>query len=372
MSWTLGIRDLDALAIGAAILGTGGGGDPYIGQIMAQAAMAQSGPLTVYTVDELPDDQWVIPIAGMGAPTVLFEKPPRGTEPLEAFQRLAEHIGVPDAWPCPIEAGGINSMVPLQVAAQLGRPVVDADGMGRAFPELYMQTYHIFGMSGSPACMVSESGDAVILDRIHDNHQLEWLARGLTIRLGGHSFLAQFPMQGRDVKRAAVRGTLSLGIRIGRAVMEAQKQHIDPLSALCEAANYAGYGPSFVAFRGKITEVGRRTEAGFAKGTVTIAGLDADRGSTLAIEFQNENLVVRRGPQPIAMVPDLVTVLDAQTGLAITTERLRYGQRVAVVVIPAPPIMKGPEALDVWGPRGFGYPFDYVEPTLSLATEKGE
>lgn len=369
MTWTLRIDDLEALAIGAAILGTGGGGDPYIGRIMAETAMAQSGPLTVYTVDEIPDDQWVIPIAGMGAPTVLFEKPPRGTEPLEAFKRLAEHIGVPDALPCPIEAGGINSMVPLQVAAQLGRPVVDADGMGRAFPELYMQTYHISGISGSPACMASEFGDVVILDRIHDNYQLEWLARGLTIRLGGHSFLAQFPMQGRDVKRAAIRGTLSLGIRLGRAVMAAHKQHVDPLGVLCEAANYAGYGPACIAFRGKVLEVRRRTEAGFAKGEVTMDGLDEHRGVRLRIEFQNENLIVRRDEQLIATVPDLVTVLDLQTGTAITTERLRYGQRAAVLIIPAPSIMKSPEALNVWGPRGFGYPFDYVEPKMQVATE---
>lgn len=366
MSWEIGIGDLDALAVGAAILGTGGGGDPYIGRLMVEAAMAEHGPVTVYTVEELSKSQWVIPIAGMGAPTVLFEKPPRGTEPVEAFQRLAEHIGVSDAFPCPIEAGGINSMVPLQVAAQLGRPVVDADGMGRAFPELYMQTFHVFGISGAPACMGSEFGDLVILDKIHDNYQLEWLARGLTIRLGGHSFLAQFPMQGRDVKRAAVRGTLSLGLRIGRAVLDAQKHHDDPLGALCDAANYAGYGPSVIAFRGKIAEVARRTEAGFAKGQVTIEGLDEDRGSTIAIEFQNENLVVREGDRHIAMVPDLVTVLDAQTGLAITTERLRYGQRVAVVVIPAPPIMKIPEALAVWGPRGFGYAFDYSPPSPAL------
>ena len=140
MSWTIGIDDLEALAIGAAILGTGGGGDPHIGRVMAEAAMRENGPVTVYDVDELDDDMWVIPIAGMGAPTVLFEKVPRGTEPVAAFSRLEGHLGAVGALPCPIEAGGINSLVPLQVAAALKRPMVDADGMGRAFPELYMQT----------------------------------------------------------------------------------------------------------------------------------------------------------------------------------------------------------------------------------------
>ena len=363
MSWTIGIDDLEALAIGAAILGTGGGGDPHIGRVMAEAAMRENGPVTVYDVDELDDDMWVIPIAGMGAPTVLFEKVPRGTEPVAAFSRLEGHLGAVGALPCPIEAGGINSLVPLQVAAALKRPMVDADGMGRAFPELYMQTFHIFGISGTPACIASEFDDFVILDHLHDNHSLEWIARGVTIRMGGHTFVSQFPMHGSDVKRAAIRGTLSLGLRIGNAVLAAARDHGDPLDAICEATAYAGYGRGRILFGGKIIEVSRRTVDGFARGRVIIEGLDTDRGQSVAIEFQNENLLVRNADQVWAVVPDLITVLDSQTGLAVTTERLRYGQRVSLLMIAAPAIMKSPEALKVWGPRGFGYDFDYVLPS---------
>ncbi len=360
MSWQIGIEDLDALAIGAAILGTGGGGDPYIGRVMAEAHMRENGPVTVCEVDELADDAWVIPIAGMGAPTVLVEKVPRGTEPVGAFQRLADHLGAVGALPCPIEAGGINSMVPLQVAAALSRPVVDADGMGRAFPELYMQTFHIAGISGTPACIASEFDDFVILDHLHDNYALEWIARGITIRMGGHSFVSQFPMHGRDVKRAAIRGTLSLGLRIGNAVLRAEQSHEDPLEAICEATQYSGYGRGRILFKGKIVEVSRRTAEGFARGMVRVEGIDQGRGQVIEIEFQNENLLIRQGKRVLGMVPDLITVLDTHTGLAVTTERLRYGQRVSVLGIPAPAIMKSPAALKVWGPRGFGYDFDYA------------
>lgn len=362
MSWQIRIEDLEALAIGAAILGTGGGGDPYIGRVMAEAAMRENGPVTVYDVDELPDDRWVIPIAGMGAPTVLFEKVPRGTEPVAAFRRLEDHLGAVGALPCPIEAGGINSLVPLQVAAALKRPVVDADGMGRAFPELYMQTFHIFGISGTPACIASEFDDFVILDHLHDNHALEWIARGVTIRMGGHTFVSQFPMHGADVKRAAIRGTLSLGLRIGNALLRAEKGHQDRLRAICAATDFAGYGRGQILFSGKIVEVSRRTVDGFARGRVIIEGLDSHRGQSLTVEFQNENLLVRQADSVLAMVPDLITVLDSQTGLAVTTERLRYGQRVSLLVITAPAIMKSPEALQVWGPRGFGSDFDYALP----------
>ena len=70
--------ELEDIAVGAAVLGTGGGGDPYIGKLMAQAGDRAHGPVSGL-VDELPDDALVVPSAMMGAPTVMVEKLPRGT-----------------------------------------------------------------------------------------------------------------------------------------------------------------------------------------------------------------------------------------------------------------------------------------------------
>ena len=60
------------------------------------------------------------------------------------------------------------------------------------------------------------------------------------------------------------------------------------------------------------------------------------------------------------MVPDLICILDSETAEPITTEELRYGQRVKVMAVTVPPIMRTPEALKVWGPRTFGFDVDYV------------
>ncbi len=62
----------------------------------------------------------------------------------------------------PIECGGLNSTMPLVVGARSsGIPVVDADGMGRAFPELQMETFHVHGVSGTPMAIANEHGDVV-------------------------------------------------------------------------------------------------------------------------------------------------------------------------------------------------------------------
>ena len=142
--------DLLDLCRGAAFLGTGGGGDPYIGRLMVEQAVAEGQQIEIIDPTELPDDSLVIPTAMMGAPTVLVEKLPRGDEAINSLQKLEKYLGRKAFATMPIEIGGINSTMPLVVAAKLGIPVVDADGMGRAFPELQMETFGVYGVSGTP------------------------------------------------------------------------------------------------------------------------------------------------------------------------------------------------------------------------------
>ena len=60
------------------------------------------------------------------------------------------------------------------------------------------------------------------------------------------------------------------------------------------------------------------------------------------------------------MTPDLICVMDTVSGEAIGTETLRYGQRVTVVALPAPPVLLTPKGLEHVGPRAFGYDLDFV------------
>ena len=109
-------------------------------------------------------------------------------------------------------------------------------------------------------------------------------------------------------------------------------------------------------FRGKIVDVERRLVGGFARGVVTLAGAGEDDGRRLVIDFQNENLIARDDAGRIlAVVPDLICVVAAETAEPVTTEVLRYGLRVEVLGIPAPELLRTPEALAVVGPAAFGY-----------------
>ena len=73
---------IEDLARGAAVFGTGGGGDPYIGSLLARQALS-GGPVSVLDLAEVPDDAHVLFVAMMGAPTVMVEKLPSLDEVIE-------------------------------------------------------------------------------------------------------------------------------------------------------------------------------------------------------------------------------------------------------------------------------------------------
>ena len=315
--------DVADLARGAAFLGTGGGGDPYIGRLMLEQALADGGSLRILDVDDIPDDALVIPTALMGAPTVLVEKLPGGDEVIASLRKLEAHLGERAYATMPIEAGGINSTTPLVVGARLGLPVVDGDGMGRAFPELQMETFAVYGVSGTPMVVTNEYGDSAIIEA-HSNWMAEWIARGITIRMGGTAYIAVYPMRGRDVKRTAIRQTLTLALRIGRCLGRSREAHREPFSALIEELAETHYGFGKVIFHGKVADLERRTTQGFARGRAILHGIEHDRGK-LELVFQNEYLIARTDDRLLAIVPDLICVLDSETAEPITTEMLRYG-----------------------------------------------
>ncbi|MET0704252.1 MAG: DUF917 domain-containing protein [Mycobacterium sp.] len=366
MSRRLTQQELVDMAAGAAIMATGGGGDPLVGRLLVQQALDEGLTVDIIAPDELDDDAFVISTAMMGAPSVVVEKLANGNEAVTSLRKLEAHLGKTADATVPMECGGLNSMIPLLVAARAGIPVVDADGMGRAFPELQMETFGVYGISGSPLVVSDEKGHSVLIDTGDDNVRMETFARAVTIQMGGASFIAEYPMSGADLKRTGIPHTLSLASQIGRAIREARAAHADPFAALVGAVEDSIYGYATSLLEGKIVDVERSIIGGFTAGRVTLAPFDG--GELLTIDFRNENVVARRGERVVALVPDLITVLDLETCTAITTEALRFGQRVRVVAISTPAIMRTPEALAVWGPHAFGVDDPWV-PVEELATE---
>jgi DUF917 family protein len=346
MSWTLTADAIGDLARGAAVLGTGGGGDPYIGSLLARQALAEHGPVTVVGLDEVPDDALVLTVAMMGAPTVMVEKLPSLDEVVAPVHALGTYLGRPVTHVACAEIGGVNSTIPVAAAAALGLPLLDADGMGRAFPELQMVLPTLYDVTASPLAFSDEKGNVGVLQTV-DNHWTERIARVACVEMGCSVMISGFPMSGAVAREALVGGSLSHSLAIGSGIAQARLAKTDAVAATVERLG----GREF--YFGKVVDVERATTTGFARGRARIeAPGDTD---ALELSFQNEHLIAQSGGVTFATTPDLIIVLDAESGEPITTEGLRYGQRVRVVAAPSDPRWHTPEALAMVGPGYFGY-----------------
>ena len=165
--------------------------------------------MTLVAVDEVPDDALVVPSAMMGAPTVMVEKLPSGDEIIRAFRTLEEYLGRHITHTVSIEAGGLNSTTPFSVAAQMKIPLVDADGMGRAFPEIQMVTPTMFGISATPMALADEKGNTALITTV-DNRWTERLARSITVDMGATAMIALYVLTGKQLKESMVPGTIGL------------------------------------------------------------------------------------------------------------------------------------------------------------------
>jgi uncharacterized protein len=347
-------EEIESLAIGAWILGTGGGGSPYLALLNMRALYRQGAAVSLMDPRDLADDDLVAVVSSMGAPLVGQE---RLTDPrtiARAVTMMETYLGRRFRAIMALEIGGGNALQPLMAAALLGRPVVDADGMGRAFPEAQMTSFAIHDLRMDPLVLVDVRDNAVIVAQAASWPWMERLSRTACVAVGSIAATCKAPRTGREVRECAILDSTSKAIRLGQTVQSARRIHRDPIEAIVEA------GDGRRIFTGKIADVARRATEGFLRGTARLDGLGGDRGHRFELAFQNEFAVGWLDGAPRVMTPDLICVMDTVSGEAIGTETLRYGQRVSVVALPAPPVLLTPRGLAHVGPRAFGYDLDFA------------
>jgi hypothetical protein len=346
-------QEIEDIARGSAVLGTGGGGDPYLGQLAAVQAIKKYGPLQLAAIDDLPDDMLVAFPFAIGSPVPFLERITMSRELVTAYKAMGRYFGQSIGAVMSIEIGGMNSVLPFVVGRELGLPVIDGDCMGRAYPEIQLVTLTLYGHSAAPLVVADEHGNVAIIDTI-DNTWAERLARPVAVEMGAIAGGFGYPITVKDLKEAAILGTVTFAEEIGKAIRIAQAEHRDPIAAALDTTG------GFRLFSGRIIDVARETRKGWALGETRIAGVDEFADREMIVRFQNEHLVAIENGEIVVSVPDLIAILDTERGEPITTENLRYGFRVTVIGIPCDPKWRTPEGIALGGPRHFGYDIDFT------------
>ena len=255
------------------------------------------------------------------------------------------------------EIGGGNGVLPVAWAAGMGLPLVDADGMGRAFPEVPQVTMQLAGISPSPAVMTDERGNLIVFQTI-SGQWMERLERAAAAEFGGAASSTEFSLTAGRGARGDDPGLGVAGHQDRRG--GGQRRRASPVAALIEEIG------AFRLITGKVSTSSGRPAAASSGAAWSSRASARTRGRLIRLELQNENLVALERGKVLASVPDLITVLDSETADAIATERIRYGQRVTVIAFACAPVWRTERGIAATGPRTFGYDFDY-QPVEELA-----
>ncbi len=390
-------EDLWDLVIGGSILSTGGGGiGPNRNQFDGVVDPVLAGGATPTLVDpaELSSDEIVYMRSGAGGgvtrrdrerylvpgietwwrddidpkrwiedrlsemeylyPVGPWSPPPAGWE--EALiARAGEMHGPPDAYMA-FEVGPNTFSQALSTAAA-GLPLVDADAAGhRAVPEASLLSFNVHGVSPEPVVYGSAWGDVIVVERVISWQRLEDIARHLAIA-SGRSVRGFIAMDGDTVARNACKGSISKAIAIGNAVRSARESGDGVVSAIASAAG------GRLLYEGIIVTRVNENRGAFIWGTVHLTGAGRWKGTSYRIWYKNENHMTWLDGRPHAMSPDIVTVIDPETGYGLSNfdaAAWEHGRAVAVVGIPSHPMWRTSRGLGIFHPSRWGFVSDYT------------
>lgn len=352
-------QDAEDLRQGTLILGCGGGGDPQEGVSYIDQIYSMGRAFTLATIEDLPNDALVVTVGFVGGGITedelqqveAFEK--SGDAVLRAVDELSAYLGKEITAYMPSEPGAGNSFVPLYAAAMKGAVTLDVDTAGRAKPEVVNSTTSIFDVPLTPLSMVSNFGDVMIVRHAVDERRVEHICRYMARASGGMCAVARCPITLGNMKGKFIEGSLTLALAAGRSIRESDT----PVAALIETLR------GVRLFDGEIISCSRKEEGGFMWGEIKLVGVGEFASETYKLWYKNENLIGWRNGRLDVTTPDLIALVDAQTGEGIynwSDDSLVRERRCTVIGRKADPLWLSPRGLELFGPRHFGFDFDYL------------
>ena len=344
-------EDIAPMAVGAAVLGAGGGGDSYLTEGMLTETIKANGPIEILPVEALSSDAAVLPLALVGAPYVVNEML-LGKPMLETVLTYSsEGQGAPTAV-VTIEMAGLNALIPLIAAGHFGLPIVDADFTGRGVPSLEMTSFRLDGDYPKHQVLADPLGRGVRLTGSQD-FSVEMLLRPLVNVMGSLTAYTMYPLRGSQLQERSLSGTVTRCLEVGR-VFQGMPGH-----TAAEVDKMLGAIDGLRIATGTVVE--RLPQPELSSSQVSITLEDDDYPERLTrIDMKDEFHLVTRDGELLVTVPDLVVVVDNNTWIPLTVEQVGLGQRVTVIALPAHPRWRSERGIELAGPRAFGYSTDYV------------
>jgi len=286
---------VQALALGGAVLGGGGGGALSQGLEVGKLALALGTPRLV-ELGELCSDDVVITVAAVGAPAAK-EAHVKPAAYVRAVELLLDLLDEPVAGLITNEMGGVASVNGLLQSALLGLPVVDAPCNGRAHPISLMGAMGLHRLEGYRSVQAACGGDPSRRRRVElvvrgDLDRCSRLVREASVQAGGVVAVARNPVRAGYLSQNAAVGAMRDAIALGEIILGATPG--DDVEA--QVAHKLG---GEVVAQGRVSAVELATVGGFDVGRVWIEG-------ECELVFWNEYMLLERAGKRLFTFPESV------------------------------------------------------------------
>ncbi len=359
-------QEIQDFARGCTFMGTGGGGDPRDGIAWLKATRDEGKEIAWVNHTEIQDDVWTVCPFLMGSIAPLTEEAKKKMQRFgltkdayksiqaESVRLLEEYMDVKVGAIVAIELGGSNTAGAVAAASRLGIPAVDGDYTGRAIPEIPQTTPYLNDLPLWPISSVDKYGNLAVIKESTGYEMAERI--GKFIAAASFSLVAQagFLFKGSDMKRVVIPGTLTKCLKIGCSIRELREAGRDPVREIIKELD------GWLLFEGEVSKKECEDKEGYYWGTHTITGRDDFKQAEFKIWFKNENHVSWLNGKPYVASPDMLIVVNRETGEPLANFDIAEGQHVAVIGLRAVGQFRSRKGIDILGPRHFGYEIDYT------------
>lgn len=360
-------EQIEDLLTGFAFYGTGGGGEVSAGRISLTGCLEQGLEMSLMDPDEIRDDGWYCCPFFMGSiapktPETLAEMEKLGYSEREYFledimigavRTLEQVTGKTMDGIYIAEPGGSNGGCCMAAAYKMGIPVIDGDPAGRAIPEMTQGLPAIREMEYLPAAYFDSWGNQNVTLAARSIPAAERIGKYLSEASYGEMAEAAYLVTGRELKTMLVPRSLSRAYEVGKAINAAKNTgeggHLGRAAAKASGGIYVGSGV-IQTFEPISTD-------GYYIGTFEVKGQD---GHLYKVWFKNENHILWIDGKPAVTSPDLISLIDLDEQTPLLNSHLEDGKNVAIVVSPAYKFYREKKSIASFGPRYFGFDFDYI------------
>jgi len=350
-------------------MGTGGGGSAAFGRAIIKNDLARGRQYTLASLSRVPDDALVVSGGIMGSvkvldrfsPEEIVERWERKFEPLLAFRAMEEHLGRNIDYLVPFELGGLNTPVILSLAARVGIPVIDGDGLGRAAPETQMTSFQGHGVSIVPMPLVDWEGNLIIVKEASSPFVPDEIGRFVITRAGGLGANAHYPMTGEVARNVIIPGTISFSLDLGRQMVSLS----NPNEVAKAVADRTG---GRFAFHGPVVSIREEETMGFLVQNAKVTGDLPEE--TVEIIMKNEFMMAVQDGRVGCVFPDLIMMID-ENSQGVMSSKLEVGQEVWLIIAPCHPRLRAAaqtlEGREAFSPKRFGQPQVSYQPVERLS-----